>query len=127
MTTSSEYLYSDNLVGTDEFYTGIAGEPYAAEEVELDGAGQVIRAAFSNVTGEPYSSYEYDYVGGVSSGSEFTYTSMPQGASYSSYEVDYDQANALAGEQFFSTNAARQTTPARRRTSTRAGASRACS
>jgi hypothetical protein len=103
--TSSEYLYAgDNLVGTDEFYTRIAGQPYTTEEVAFDGAGQVIRAAFSNVTGEPYSSYEYDYVGGVFSGSEFTFTSVPQGASYSSYEVDYNQANALTGQQFFWTN-----------------------
>jgi hypothetical protein len=64
----------------------------------------VIRAAFTGVNGEPYSSYEYDYVGGVFSGSKFTYTAVPTGASYSSYEVDYSQTSTFVGEKFFFTD-----------------------
>ena len=104
-----EYLYAGNdLVGADDFYTGITGRPYTAQEFDYDGAGRVIRVAFSDVAGEPYSAFEYDYVGGVFSGSKFTYTSVPSGASYSSYEVDYNQASAVAGEKFFFTNVAGQ-------------------
>ena len=47
------------------------------------------------MTGAAYSAYEYDYVGGVFSGSKFTFTTVPTGATYSSYETDYDQAAYL--------------------------------
>jgi hypothetical protein len=40
------YLYAGkNLVGTDEFYSGIIGQPYTAEEVDYDGAAAVTRVA----------------------------------------------------------------------------------
>jgi hypothetical protein len=100
-----EYLYAGNsLVGTDDFYSGIAGQAYTNEEVDHDGAGRVIRAAFSGVSVATYSSYEYDYVGGVFSGSKFTYTTVPAGASYASYEVDYGYNNAFVGDKFFCAN-----------------------
>ena len=103
--TSFKYLYAgNNLVGTDDYYTGIAGQSYNAEEVDYNGAGQLVRIALSGVSGAPYSSYEYDYVGGVFAGSQFNYTKVPEGATYSSYEVDYNQANALAGDKFFFTD-----------------------
>ena len=123
--TSFEYLYAgNNLVGTDDYYTGIAGQSYRAEEVDYNGAGQLTLAVFSHVSGAPYSSYEYDYVGGVFSGSQFNYTKVPKGATYSSYQVDYNQANALAGEKFFFTDFLASATPARRRISTPAESSR---
>ena len=103
--SSFEYLYAgNNLVGSDDFYTGITGQPYTGEEVDYDGAGRVIRDAFSNVTGAPYSAYQYDYAGGVFAGSNFTFTSVPSGASYSSYVVDVSPSNTFSGEQFFFTN-----------------------
>ena len=53
--------------------------------------------------GDAYSSYEYDYVGGVFSGSKFDY---PYGGfgSHDSYEVDYNHNNAFTGEKFFFTD-----------------------
>jgi hypothetical protein len=103
---SYQYDYSPggNFIGSQFYYTGITGEPYTTEEVDYNGGGQVTRAAFSDVTGEPYSSYEYDYVAGVYSGSKFTYTTVPAGASYSSYQVDYNQNKVFSGEQFYYTD-----------------------
>ena len=89
--------------GATTNYTGIGGEPYNAESVSVDPYGRLTGQDFTAARGEPFSSYEYDYVGGVFSGSTFTYTSVPSGASYSSYEVDTNQANALSGETFFFT------------------------
>jgi hypothetical protein len=56
------------------------------------------------VTGAAHSAYQYDYVGGVFSGSQFTFTTVATGASYSSYETAYDQAGNFAGDKFFFTN-----------------------
>jgi autotransporter passenger strand-loop-strand repeat protein len=103
--SSYEYLYTNgSLTGTDEFYAAITGQPYTFEKIDYNGAGQLTRAAFSGVSGQPYSSYEYDYAGGVFSGTQYTFTSVPQGASYSSYVVDQSPSNSFAGEQFFFTN-----------------------
>ena len=41
---------------------------------------------------------------GSSSGSQFTFTTVPTGATYSSYEIDYNQAGNFTGDQFFFTN-----------------------
>ena len=103
----SAYQYdyiAGSLVGSQFYYTAIAGQPYTAEEIDYNGGGQLIRAVFSGVTGQPYSAYEYDYVGGVFAGSQYTFTSVPAGASYSSYAVDQSPANSFAGEQFHFTN-----------------------
>jgi hypothetical protein len=107
--SSFEYLYAgNNLIGTDEFYTGITGKPYTGQETDYNGAGVVTRDVYSGVTGQPFSSYEYDFVGGVYAGAKFAFTSVPAGASYSFYMVDENSANAFSGEQFFSTNIAGQ-------------------
>jgi T5SS/PEP-CTERM-associated repeat protein len=103
--TSFEYLFGgNNLIGTDEFYTGITGQPYTGEEIDYNGAGGVTRDVFTGVTGEPFSSYEYNFVGGVYAGAEYTFTNVPDGASYSSYVVDESPTNAFSGEQFYFTN-----------------------
>jgi Ca2+-binding RTX toxin-like protein len=103
--SSYEYLYTSGaLTGTDEFYAGITGQPYTTEETDYNGAGLLARSAFSGVTGQPYSSYEYDYVGGVFARAQYTFTTVPAGASYSSYVVDQSPANTFAGEQFYFTN-----------------------
>jgi hypothetical protein len=103
--SSFEYLYGgNNLIGTDEFYTGITGKPYTGQETDYNGAGGVTRDVYSGVTGQPFSSYGYDFVGGVYAGAKFAFTSVPAGASYSFYMVDENSANAFSGEQFYSTN-----------------------
>ena len=55
-----------------------------------------------DASGVTYSAYQYNYVGGVFSGSQFTFTTVPTGATYSSF--DYDQAGNFAGDKFFFTN-----------------------
>jgi hypothetical protein len=103
--SSFEYIYAGgNLIGADDFYTGITGQAYTGEEADYNGAGQLTGAAFTGVTGAAYSAYQYNYVGGVLSGSEFTFTTVPTGATYSSYDVDFDQAGNFTGDQFFFTN-----------------------
>ena len=103
--SSYEYTYSagGDYIGAKFFYTGITSQAYKDEEVDYDGGGNVARLAFADVTGASYSSYEYDYVGGVFAGSKFTFTDVPAGATYTSYETDYDQASAFTGDKFFFT------------------------
>jgi hypothetical protein len=104
--SSYEYDYSagDAVTGSKFYYTGITGQAYTGEEVDYNGAGQLTRTAFTGLGDPAYSSYQYNYVGGVSSGSEFTFTTVPTGAAYSSYEVDFNQAGNFTGDQFFFTN-----------------------
>ena len=103
----SAYQYdytAGSFVGSQFYYTANTGKPYAVEEIDYNGGGQLTRAAFSGVRGQPYSAYEYDYVGGVFAGSQYTFTSVPAGAGYSSYVVDQSPSNTFAGEQFYFTN-----------------------
>ena len=72
--------------------------------MDYNGAGLLTKAAFTGVTGAAYSAYQYDYIGGVFAGSQFTFTPVPTGATYSSYETDYDQAGHFTGDQFFFTD-----------------------
>jgi hypothetical protein len=104
--SSYEYDYSagNALVGSKFYYTDISGQAYTGEELDYNGAGLLTRDAFTGVTGAAYSAYQYDYVGGVFAGSQFTFTTVPTGATYSSYETDYDQAGNFSGDKFFFTN-----------------------
>ena len=98
--SSYEYDYSagNARIGSKFDYTGITGQAYTGEEVDYNGAGLLTSAAFTGVTGAAYSAFQYDFVGGVSSGSQFTFTSVPTGATYSSCEIDCDQAGNLPEE-----------------------------
>jgi aryl-phospho-beta-D-glucosidase BglC (GH1 family) len=99
-----EYLYAgNNLIGEDEYYSGIVGQTYSGLEAEYDGGGNLVRDVYTGVSGASYSSYENDFVGGVYTGSKFLVTSAPAGAAYSSYELDYDSSNNYLGETFFFT------------------------
>ena len=53
----------------------------------------------TNVTGQPYSSYEQLFDDGVSSGTDYFFTNVT-GEPYSSYEYDYSAGNALIGSKF---------------------------
>ncbi len=92
---------SGALIGSDVYYTANGGASYSSEEVELDGAGLLTRLVFTGVSGEPYSSDQYDYVGGVFAGSTYTVTNVPAGATYSAYILDYSASSTFAGDQFF--------------------------
>ena len=104
--SSYEYDYSagNALIGSKFYYTGITGQPYTGEVVDYDGAGLLTSTTFTGLTDPAYSAYQYDYVGGVFSGSQFTFTTVPAGATYSSYETDYNQAGQFTGDSFFFTN-----------------------
>jgi hypothetical protein len=104
--SSYEYDYdsANVLIGSKFFYTDITGQPYTAAEYDYDGAGDVTAARFSGVSGQAYSAYVNDYVGGVYAGSQYTFTIVPMGATYSSYETDYNSQGAYTGDRFFFTN-----------------------
>jgi endoglucanase len=97
-----QYLYAgNNLIGENEYYSGIVGQTYSGLETEDDGGGNLVRDVYTGVSGASYSSYENDYVGGVYTSSKFLVTSVPAGAAYSSYELDYDSSNNYLGDTFF--------------------------
>ena len=107
---SYNYDYSAGaaFVGSSFYYTNIAGQPYTGNTIYYDPTGHVTRTVFTGVAGASYSSYEYDFVGGVFSGSQFTFTTTPVGATYSSYQLDYNANANLSGEKFFFTSVAGQ-------------------
>ena len=94
--------------------------------MDYNGAGLLTSATFTGLTGAPYSTYQYDYVGGVFSGSQFTFTTVPAGATYSSYETDYNQAGNFTGDSFSSPISRASPTPAKKKISTPAARSPAC-
>jgi serralysin len=98
-----DYSPGNDFIGSKFFYTSITGQAYTGEEVDFDGGGNVTRIDFTGVTAG-YSSYEYDFVGGVFAGSKFEVTTVPNGATYSSYELDFNSAFAFIGDKFFFTN-----------------------
>jgi hypothetical protein len=104
--SSYEYDYSGGnaRIGSKFDYTGITGQAYTGVEVDYNGAGLLTGAAFTGVTGAAYSAFQYDFVGGILSGSQFTFTTVPTGATYSSCEIDYDQAGNYTGGSFCFTN-----------------------
>jgi len=70
-----KYLYAGGtLIGARDYeFSDVAGpsrSAYYYQEIDTDGAGRTTRATFANIVGAPYSAYEYDYVGGVFSGSK---------------------------------------------------------
>ena len=97
-----------SYVGAVYDYVAAPGSSYTNSTVSLNGAGALIAETFTGVSSEPFSSYEYDFVDGVYAGAEYTFTSVPTGASYSSYVVDESPANTFSGEQFFFTDIAGQ-------------------
>ena len=125
--SSYEYDYSagNALIGSKFDYTGITGQPYTGEVVDYNGAGLLTSATFTGLTDPAYSAYQYDYVGGVFSGSQFTFTTVPAGATYSSYETDYNQAGNSLATASSSPISRASPTPAKKRISTPAARSRA--
>ena len=86
----------------------VVGQAYTSNITYYDPAGNVTRMVFNGVTGTGYSSYEYDFTGGVFAGSKFFITTPPAGASYASYELDYDANSIRTAERFFVPNVSGQ-------------------
>jgi hypothetical protein len=103
---------SGSLVGAKYLYTSVVGQPYGTEQLDVDGAGRATAAVFTDLasaasspyTYDNYSSYRYDYVGGIFSGSSETITSEPSVVAYSSDELDYSSTGQFAGDRFWFTN-----------------------
>ena len=124
-----EYDYVGGfLTGSKYFYTNVMGQAYTGYEQDIDTSGQLTRLAFTGLSGQPYSSFEYEYQSGVFTGSKY-FTTNIAGQPYTGYEQDldtqghltklafsgvtgqpytayaYDYSNgALTGSQYFYTN-----------------------
>jgi hypothetical protein len=107
-TSYESYFSSDEdealYEGTTTNYTGISGQTYTGLSVGVDPYDRLTSQVFTGVAFQPFSSYEYEYVGGVYAGAQYDFTAVPNGASYSSYQTDYNFANAFVGDKFFFTN-----------------------
>ena len=100
----NDYSAGGDLVGVHFYYTNVANQPYTSFESDYNGGGKLTRSVFYGITGVGYSTYEYDYVGGVYIGAKYDYTTVPNSATYSSYVLDANYAGAFAGVQYFFTN-----------------------
>ena len=98
-----DYSAGVDFVGSKFFYSGVSGQSYTEEEVDYDGGGNVTRVALIDDTVDPFSSYAYDYVGGVFAGSKFTYTKVPAGAAIRPTKSTTIKTTNSSATGFFST------------------------
>ena len=98
--TSDQATYEGSTLND----TGLSGQAYYADSVTSDPYGRLVKQVFSDVVGQPYSSFEYDYIGGVLAGSEYTFTSALVGATAPTYVMDYDENKTYLGEKVFLSN-----------------------
>ena len=83
--------------GYKEFYTGVTGQSYTAEEVDVSATNLVQKVIYSGITGAAYSSVEQDYAQGAASTSVFTFTNVSS-SNFSSYSVTEDKTGAALQE-----------------------------
>jgi hypothetical protein len=84
--------FATEMLAPDDVVVSTPGQAYSAYE-QLYNSGVYTETVyfFTNVSDQPYSSYEYDYSAGNDFiGSRFFYTTVPTGTNYTSYEYDYD-------------------------------------
>ena len=81
------------------FFTNVTGQPYSAYDYDYSAGNDFIGSKFfyTDVTGEPYTGYEYDYDGGGNV-TRVDFTGVT-GAAYSSYEYDF-VGGVFAGSKF---------------------------
>jgi T5SS/PEP-CTERM-associated repeat protein len=98
--SSYEKLYDNGVyAGTDFFFTNVTGEPYSSFEYDLSAGNALIGSKFyyTGITGQAYTGEEVDYNGaGQLTRTAFTGVT---GAAYSSYQYDY-VGGVFAGSQF---------------------------
>ena len=94
------YSPGNAYIGANYFYSFSSG-PYATEEVETDGSGEVASVTYAGIGDDAYSSVTVKYVGGVYAGAVYTFTPAPKQGSYSEYQTQFDYAGAFVGETFF--------------------------
>ncbi len=85
--SSLELDYAGGVyTGYKAFYTGIAGQSYTAEEVDVSASNQLEKVVYSGMTSTPYSSVEQDYTGGALSDVIYGFTNV-SGQPYTAYQV----------------------------------------
>jgi autotransporter passenger strand-loop-strand repeat protein len=95
--SSYEYDYVNNVYTGAKYYTtGVTGQIYTGSTTATNTAGDVLSQTFTGVTGQPFSSYEYDFSHGHFIGQKLFYTDVGAGAPYTAYEADYTGGGTLA-------------------------------
>ena len=100
--SSYEYDYLGGVLSQSKYVLApVTGQLYTGGEIDIDGAGNLLRILVTGVTSQPYSSYEDDYSyangawgGGGVVGQKYYYTNV-EGQPYTSYEVDLDATGAI--------------------------------
>ena len=64
------------LAGYKIFYTGVTGQAYTAEEVDVSAAGQLEKVVLQGMSSTPYSSIELDYANGATTRAVLGYTNV---------------------------------------------------
>ena len=99
-------LEEDYSAGTYEgykaYYTGITGQPYTGEEVDVSASNEIEKVVYSGMTSTPYSSVEEDYSGGALSDVIYGFTKVT-GQSYYAYQVE-DSASGSGLQETFDLN-----------------------
>ena len=80
------------LTATKFFFTGVTGQSFTSQEVDLNGSGVETRVLYTGMKSTPYSSLEMDFTSGSYSGYKLFYTGIT-GQSYTSLEADFTSAN----------------------------------
>ena len=85
---------TNTFAGAQYYFTNISGQNYTGAEEDVDKNGALSRFVETGLTGEPYSSLEYDFSAGVYSGAKLFYTGIT-GTSYTALEVDVSAPGQL--------------------------------
>ena len=64
------------MTGYKVFYTGVTGQSYTAEEVDVSAAGQLTKFVLQGMSSTPYSSLEVDYTNGAQTRVVLGYTNV---------------------------------------------------
>ena len=75
--------------GDKFFYTGVTGQSYTGEEVDVSTAGQLEKVVLQGLSSTPYSTVEVDYSNGVQTRMSFGCTNVT-GETYHAYQVVTD-------------------------------------
>lgn len=106
---SYDYSYDNGawggggVVAQTYFYTNVEGQPYSSYEVELDGAGATTSITYTGftVTGtQPYAALEYFYSGDVATGAYNAYVTNIAGKAWTGEVHGFDTSGQLVQHMF---------------------------
>jgi hypothetical protein len=84
---------SGTYEGYQAYTTGVTGQSYTNEEVDVSATNKVEKVVYSGMTSAPYSSVEQDYSGGTLADDIYSFTNVT-GKAYYAYQVEETPAGA---------------------------------